>query len=102
MKYGILSPTTLPTNMTQRQDVVNALNQLISLIAGREASVLTNSLAEHPGERLSEITKAVSEELIATTSSGDIKALKQCQRKLESLTSLKVLTTVLMDEVDWD
>ena len=102
MTSGILSTTNQPTTMTDKADVTKALNQLISLVAGRQAAVETNHLAERPDDRIREITTLVANELIAATTSGDVKALKQCQRKVESLTSLKTLATVLMEEVDWD
>lgn len=88
--------------MTPKYKVQEALDQLISLVAGREAAIRTNDLAGDPVGRIREVTNVISEELMTSTQSGDIKAIKQCQRKVTSLTSLKTLATCLMDEVEWD
>jgi hypothetical protein len=88
--------------MTPKHEIQAALDQLISLVAGREAAIRTNDLAGDPVGRIREVTNVISEELIGSTQSGDIKAIKQCQRKVTSLTSLKTLATCLMDEVDWE
>ena len=101
MKCGTLS-LNQPTTMTPKEDVLKALNQLTSLVAGREMAVKTNDLIEHPDARIGELTTLTAHELVKATTSGDTKALKQAQRKLESLTSLKTLATVLMKEVEWD
>lgn len=91
-----------PITMTPKYEIQEALDQLISLVAGREAAIRTNHLAGTPVERIREVTNVISEELLSSTQSGDIKAIKQCQRKVTSLTSLKTLATCLMDEVEWD
>ena len=101
MTYGTLKLTE-PITMTPKTDVLRALNQLISLVAGRDMAIATNEKYEEPDDRIRAITNLITEELMAATTSGDIKALKQCQRKVESLTSLKTLAVCLMDEVDWD
>ena len=101
MTSGILS-LNQPTTMTPKEDVLKALNQLTSLVAGREAAIATNDLDGDPEGRLNEVTNMTAQDLIKATTSGDTKALKQAQRKLESLTSLKTLATCLMQEVDWD
>ena len=98
---GILN-LNQPTNMTPKTDVLKALNQLISLVAGKEAATATNHLAEDPDARLNEITATAAQDLIKHTTSGDIRSLKQAQRKLESLASLRTLTTCLIKEVEWD
>ena len=101
MTSGILNPTQ-PTIMTPKYEIQAALDQLISLVAGREAAIKTNDLAGDPVGRIREITNVISNELVSSTQGGDIKAIKQCQRKVESLTSLKTIATCLMDEVEWD
>ena len=101
MTSGILSENQ-PTTMTPKQDVLKALNQLTSLVAGRESAINTNHLAEDPVARVTEITTKTAEDLIKATTSGDNKALKQAQRKLESLSSLRTLAFCLMQEVEWD
>ena len=101
MKSGILS-LNQPTTMTPKEDVLKALNQLTSLVAGKDSAIATNHLAEDPAARLTEITTLTAQDLVKASTSGDVKALKQAQRKLESLTNLKTLATVLQEEVDWD
>lgn len=88
--------------MTPKYEIQAALDQLISLVAGREAAIRTNDFAGDPVMRIREVTNVLSEELLAATQGGDMKALKQCQRKVDSLTSLKTLATCLMEEVEWD
>ena len=101
MTSGILMRNQ-PTMMTPKYDVQLALDQLISLVAGREAAIKTNDLAGQPVERIREITNVIADELMSATQTGDMKALKQCERKVQSLTSLKTLATVLMEEVEWE
>jgi polyphosphate kinase len=101
MISGILT-TDLLLNMTPKDEVTEALDQLISLVAGRESAIKTNDLAGSPKERINKITTFVAEELTEATKTGDMKAFKQIQRKVGSLGSLKTLATVLMDEVVWD
>ena len=101
MMSGILT-TNLLLAMTPKDEVTEALDQLISLVAGRDSAIKTNGLAGSPKERITKITTFVAEELTAATQSGDMKAFKQIQRKVQSLGSLKTLATVLMDEVEWD
>ena len=101
MTSGILIKNQ-PTTMTPKYKVQEALDQLISLVAGREAAIRTNELAGDPVGRIREVTNVISEELVTSAQSGDTKAIKQCQRKVESLTSLKTLATCLMEEVEWD
>ena len=98
--YGTLT-LNQPTTMNSKAEVLKALNQLISLIAGKSSAVSTNHLAEDPAARVSEITNLTAQDLIAATKSGDVKALKQAQRKLESLSSLQIISTTLIEEVDW-
>ena len=102
MMSGILNLTNQPTTMTPKEEVLRALNQLTSLVAGREAAIATNDLSDTPEQRVAEIVSMTSKDLIEAASSGDNKALKQAQRKLESLGSLKLLSEVLINEVDWD
>ena len=101
MKCGILSPNQ-PTTMTPKDEVVNALNQLTSLVAGKESAIATNHLSGDPEDRVTEVITLTAHEMVKAASSGDTKALKQAQRKLDSLNSLKTLSTVLIKEVHWD
>lgn len=88
--------------MTPYNDVIQALNQLVSLVAGRDGAIATNHLADNPLGRLGELIGLVSRDLTEAATSGNHQAMKQAQRKLESLGSLRVLATVLISETEWD
>ena len=74
---------------------MEALNQLISLVSGREIAIATNDLANEPDYRLGECFLLATKELNKAALSNDMKALKQCQRKMESLNSLRVLSSLI-------
>ena len=88
--------------MTDFDLVLKSLNQLIALVAGRDGAVSTNHLADAPLERVSELLSKTSTDLSDAAISGNQKEMKQAQRKLESLSSLRVLATVLIQETEWD
>lgn len=71
--------------------LATALNQLISLVAGREMALATNDEADRPAYRIGECIDLAGKELGRAAQAGDTKAMKQSQRKLESMTSLKLL-----------
>ena len=74
-----------------RPESLKAFNQLISLVAGRELAIKTNDLADDPEARISHCIAGAAQEVTNGAMAGDQKVLKQGQRKLESLTSLKTL-----------
>ena len=71
--------------------LAKALNQLISLVAGREIALATNDEADRPTYRIGECLRLAAKEMADAAVAGDNKMIKQCQRKLESMTSLKLL-----------
>lgn len=75
----------------EAEALAKALNQIISLVAGKELAVKTNDFADNPESRVGEIITLAAEEMVKASTSGDIKALKQVQRKMESLASLKLI-----------
>jgi hypothetical protein len=75
--------------------LVKALNQIISLVAGRDLAVATNEFADRPAYRVGEMLLKIPEELIKASQSGDMKTLKQAQRKMESLTNLKKIADAI-------
>ena len=77
------------------EDLAKALNQLIALVAGRDLALATNEFSDSPGWRIGEVNTLAAKELIKASQSGDMKALKQVQRKMESLASLKVIAEAL-------
>lgn len=87
--------------MTPYDDVLRSLNQLISLVAGRDGAIATNHLADAPLERISELIGLASRDLTDAASSGNQQSMRQAQRKLESLGSLRVLAVVLVNETEW-
>jgi hypothetical protein len=87
--------------MTPYDDVLKALNQLLSLVAGRDGAIATNSMADDPLGRISHLISLASRELTEAATSGNSRDMKQAQRKLESLGSLRLLATVLINETEW-
>jgi hypothetical protein len=78
-----------------KPEVLKALNQLTSLVAGRDIALSTNDLADDPEARITHCIAAAAQEVTDGAMSGDQKKLKQGQRKLESLGSLKTLVEEL-------
>jgi hypothetical protein len=81
-------------------DTFRALNQLASLIVGRERAILTNDLENNPIARIKKLKMLLDEDFRAANQIGDSKSLKQIERSMASLQSLLVLAE-LVDEVDW-
>tara|TARA_R100000951_G_C2606065_1_gene169690 strand:- start:309 stop:797 length:489 start_codon:yes stop_codon:yes gene_type:complete len=82
-------------NAASDPKVANALNQLISLVSGRDIAIATNDLADRPVYRIGECYLQATEELTRAAQANDTKAMKQCQRKMESMNSLKVLASLI-------
>lgn len=87
--------------MTPYEDVITSLNQLVSVIAGRDGAVATNHLSHDPSERVDQLIGLASRDLSDAAASGNQREMKQAQRKLESLMSLRIISTVLIKETDW-
>lgn len=81
-------------------DTFRALNQLASLIVGRERAILTNDLENNPIARIKKLKMLLDDDFRAANQIGDSKSLKQIERSMASLQSLLVLAE-LVDEVDW-
>lgn len=77
--------------------LVKAMNQVISLVVGRDLAIKTNAFADNPADRVSELTTLAAQDLVKATQTGDIKTLKQAQRKLETLASLKIIAESLYE-----
>lgn len=78
-----------------RPETLKAFNQLVSVLAGRDLAIKTNDLADDPEARITQCIAGAAQEVTNGAMSGDQKVLKQGQRKLESLSSLKAL----LDEI---
>jgi hypothetical protein len=81
-------------------ETFRALNQLASLIVGRERAILTNDLENDPIARIKKLKMLLDEDFRAANQIGDSKSLKQIERSMASLQSLLVLAA-LVDEVEW-
>ena len=88
--------------MTERTSVISALNQLSSLIAGRDMAFRTKDRHENPIDRIGEMTSIVASEMKSACDPIDHRRLKVAQTKLESLHSLETLAKCTLDEVIWD
>ncbi len=92
---------------TRKDSADRAINQLLSVIVGVKDARATDSLKRDPSSRvkrcteltMSEYSEAVS---LLTDCVPDAKRMvTQCQRKLDSLSSLSVLCKVIR-ESEWD
>ena len=81
-------------------DTFRALNQLASLIVGRERAILTNDLENNPIARIKKLKMLLDDDFRAANQIGDSKSLKQIERSMASLQSLLVLAE-LAEEVEW-
>jgi hypothetical protein len=89
----------MSSSVTQ-YDTFRALNQLASLVVGRERAILTNDLENDPIARIKKLKMLLDDDFRAANQIGDSKSLKQIERSMASLQSLLVLAE-LVDEVDW-
>ena len=81
-------------------ETYRALNQLASLVVGRDRAVETNDLENDPIARIKKLKMLLDDDFRAANQIGDSKTLKQIERTMASLQSLLVLAE-LVDEVDW-
>ena len=90
--------------LISRQQADRAINQLLSVIVGKRQAVASNHLQNYIPERLELCLKLIGQEMENDITLGDPEvvgaALSRSQRKLSSLQSLKVLSS-LVNEVEW-
>ena len=87
--------------MTATQfDTFRALNQLASLVVGRERAIETNDLEADPIARIRKLKELIDQDFRQANQIGDSKTLKQIERTMASLQSLLVLAE-LAAEVEW-
>ena len=90
--------------LISRQQADRAVNQLLSVIIGRRQAVASNHLQNYIPERLELCLKLIGQEMENDIKLGDPEmvgaALSRSQRKLSSVHSLKVLSS-LINEVEW-
>lgn len=83
--------------MASTEDLYKSVNQLSSLVVGRTMALETNDLADDPLQRIEELIKLATAEISTAAIEGDTKLMKQGQRKLESLSSLKTISEALYE-----
>jgi hypothetical protein len=81
-------------------ETFRALNQLASLVVGRDRAVATNDLEADPIARIHQLKTMVDEDFRQANQVGDSKNLKQVERTMASLQSLLLLAE-LASEVEW-
>ena len=99
------TPITLAFQ-TDEAAAVRAINQLLSLIVGRDAARATDELKHNPKARLAkalELTLLEYQTAVgaAVPAEDRARASRAAQRKIDSLESLRVLCD-LVEEVEWD
>ena len=91
-----MTHTATPAAIAFEQQT-RALNQLASLLVGRDAAISTNELAHDPIGRIEELLDMTSAELLRAAGAGDQGALKGASRKAEGLGSLLILAKGLVE-----
>ena len=90
--------------LISRQQADRAINQLLSVIVGKRQAIASNHLQNYIPERLELCLKLIGQEMENDITLGDPEmvgaALSRSQRKLSSVQSLKVLSS-LINEVEW-
>ena len=90
--------------LISRQQADRAINQLLSVIVGKRQAVASNHLQNYIPERLELCLKLIGQDMENDIKLGDPEmvgaALSRSQRKLSSVQSLKVLSS-LINEVEW-
>jgi hypothetical protein len=81
-------------------DTFRALNQLASLVVGRERAIETNDLEADPIARIRKLKELIDQDFRQANQIGDSKTLKQIERTMASLQSLLVLAELAAD-VEW-
>jgi len=90
--------------LISRQQADRAINQLVSVIVGRQQAKASNHLEQYIPERLEFILKLIDQEAENDKKSSQPEvvdaAVNRFSRKFSSVRSLQVLST-LIKEVDW-
>lgn len=81
-------------------DTYRALNQLASLVVGRDRAIETNDLESDPIARIKKLKLLVDQDFRQANELGDTKTIKQVERTMASLQSLLTLAE-LAEEVEW-
>ena len=81
-------------------DTFRALNQLASLVVGRDRAIETNDLETDPIARIKKLKLLVDQDFRQANELGDTKTLKQVERTMASLQSLLTLAE-LAEDIEW-
>jgi hypothetical protein len=81
-------------------DTYRALNQLASLVVGRDRAIETNDLESDPIARVRKLKELIDQDFRQANQIGDSKTIKQIERTMASLQSLLVLAELAAD-VEW-
>lgn len=81
-------------------DTYRALNQLASLVVGRDRAIQSNDLENDPIARIRKLKELIDQDFRQANQIGDSKTIKQIERTMASLQSLLVLAE-LAAEVEW-
>ena len=81
-------------------DTFRALNQLASLVVGRDRAIETNDLETDPIARIKKLKLLVDQDFRQANELADTRTVKQVERTMASLQSLLTLAE-LADEVEW-
>ena len=81
-------------------DTYRALNQLASLVVGRDRALQSNDLENDPIARIRKLKELIDQDFRQANQIGDSKTIKQIERTMASLQSLLVLAE-LAAEVEW-
>jgi hypothetical protein len=81
-------------------DTFRALNQLASLVVGRDRAIETNDLEADPIARIRKLKELIDQDFRQANQIGDSKTIKQIERTMASLQSLLVLAELAAD-VEW-
>ena len=81
-------------------DTYRALNQLASLVVGRDRAIESNNLESDPIARIKKLKLLVDQDFRQANELGDTKTLKQVERTMASLHSLLTLAE-LAEDIEW-
>ena len=81
-------------------DTYRALNQLSSLVVGRDRAVETNDLENDPIARIKKLKELVDADFRQANELGDTRTIKQVERTMASLQSLLTLAE-LAEDIEW-
>ena len=81
-------------------DVYKSLNQLASVVVGRDRAIETKDLEQDPIERIKKLKTLVDADFRQANELKDTRMLKAVERTMSSLQSLLVLAELAAD-VEW-